>query len=58
MFDTSTSLVHFMYLLLLRDLSNVSNFSWGLVVLAYLYHALDHDTKFQQDNIGGCMLLL
>jgi len=56
--DTSASLVHFMYLPLLRDLANVSNFSWGSIVLACLYRALDHDTKFQQDNIGGCMLLM
>ncbi|XP_027916780.1 protein MAIN-LIKE 1-like isoform X2 [Vigna unguiculata] len=27
-------------------------------VLTCLYRALDHSTKFQQDNIGGCMLLL
>jgi len=52
------SLVHFMYLQLLRDLAHVSNFTWGSVVLTCLYRALDHSTKFQQDNIGGCMLLL
>jgi len=45
--NTSASLVHFMYLSLLRDLANVSNFSWGSTVLACLYHALDHSTKFQ-----------
>ena len=56
--DTSASLVHFMYLPLLRDLAHVSNFSWGSAVLACLYRALDYGTKLQQDNIGGCMLLL
>ena len=56
--NTSASLVYFMYLPLLRDLAHVSNFSWGSTVLACLYRALDHGTKFQQDNIGGCMLLL
>jgi len=44
--DTSASLIHFMYLPLLRDMSIVSNFSWGSIVLACLYRALDHDTKF------------
>ena len=56
--DTSASLVHFMFLPLLRELDHVSNFSWGCTVLACLYCALDHNTKFQQDNIDGCMLLL
>ena len=46
MLDTSASLVHFMYLPLLRDLSNVSNFSWGSAVLACLYRALDHGIMF------------
>jgi len=56
--NTSASLVYFMYLPLLRDLAHVSNFSWGSVMLECLYRALDHGTKFQQNNIGGCMLLL
>jgi len=56
--DTSVSLVHFMFLPLLADLEHISNFSWGSAVLACLYRALDHSTKFHQDNIGGCMLLL
>jgi len=56
--DTSASLVHFMFLPLLTDLEHISNFSWGSAVLACLYRALDHSTKFYQDNIGGCMLLL
>jgi len=56
--DTSYSLVHFMYLPLLRDLTNISNFSWGSTMLASLYRALDHGTKFQQDKMTGCMLLL
>jgi len=58
MSDTSSSRVHLMYLLLLNDLNNVSSYSWGLAVLASLYHALDHGIDFNQENIGGCMLLL
>ena len=56
--DTSANLVHFMFLPLLTDLEHISNFSWGSAVLACLYRALDHNTKFHQDNIGGYMLLL
>jgi len=41
--DTSGSQIHLMYLLLLTDLNNVSNFCWGSTLLACLYHALDHD---------------
>jgi len=56
--DTSTSRVHLMYLLLLANLNNASNFSWGSAVLASLYRALDHGIDYNQENIGGCMLLL
>jgi len=56
--DTSGSRVHQMYPLLLSDLNNVSNCSWGSGVLACLYCAHDHGVNFNQGNIGGCMLLL
>jgi len=56
--DTSASRVHLMYLLLLANLNNASNFSWGSAVLASLYRALDHEVDYNQENIGGCMLLL
>jgi len=46
MSDTSKSQVHLMYLLLLVDLNNVSNFSWGSTVLACLYRALDHNINY------------
>jgi len=58
MLDTSGSRVHLMYLLLLSDLDNVSNYSWGSGVLACLYRALDHGVDFNQENISGCTLLL
>ena len=32
-----------MYLLLLADLNNVRNYSWGSTVLTSLYRALDHE---------------
>ena len=58
MLDTSGSRVHLMYLLLLSDLDNVSNYSWGSSVLVCLYHAFDHRVNFNQENIDGCTLLL
>ena len=58
MSDKSGSRVHLMYLLLLSDLNNVSNYSWRSSVLACLYCALDHGVEFNQENIGGCTLLL
>ncbi|XP_017417859.2 protein MAIN-LIKE 1-like [Vigna angularis] len=58
MLDTSASMVHLMYLPLLADLQNVSQYSWGSATLSCLYRALDHGTRADQDNIGGCMILL
>ena len=46
-----------MYILLLTDLNNVSNFSWESVLLVCLYHVLDHGINYNQDNIEACMLL-
>ncbi|XP_017441223.1 protein MAIN-LIKE 1-like [Vigna angularis] len=56
--DTSASMVHLMYLPLLADLQNISQYSWGSATLSCLYRALDHGTRADQDNIGGCMILL
>jgi len=56
--DYYGSKVHLMYLLLLVDLNNVRNYSWGSAVLIILYRALDHEIDFNKDNIGGCTLLL
>jgi len=47
-----------MYLLLLSDLHNVSNYSWESGVFACLYSVLDHGVGFNQENIDGWMLLL
>jgi len=56
--NTSASRVHLMYLQLLTDLNNVSNYSWGAAVLTCLFRALDHGVDFNQTIIRGCMLLL
>ncbi|BAT74599.1 hypothetical protein VIGAN_01230200 [Vigna angularis var. angularis] len=58
MLDTSASMVHLMYLPLLADLQNVSQYSWGSATLSCLYRVLDHGTRVDQENIGGCMILL
>jgi len=58
MSDSLGSKVHLMYQLLLADFINVRNYSWGSAVLASLYPVLDHEIDFNQDNIGGCTLLL
>lgn len=41
-----------------HDFNSISNYSWGSTVLAYLYHALDYEIDFNQDNIRGCAVLL
>jgi len=50
--------VHFMYLLLLSNLTEASHYSWGAAVLASLFRALDRAMKSDQTEIGGCLLLL
>ena len=56
--DTSGARVHFLYLLLLSNLSEASHYSWGATVLASLFRALDRVVKSDQTEIGGCLLLL
>ncbi|KAF1880746.1 hypothetical protein Lal_00011805 [Lupinus albus] len=57
--DTSSSRVHLMYLLLLEDLSETYQYSWGSAVLACLYRGLCRAALIsRQIEIGGCLLLL
>ncbi|KAF1884133.1 hypothetical protein Lal_00046421 [Lupinus albus] len=59
MSDTSGSRVHLMYLLLLEDLSETYQYSWGFAVLACLYRGLCRAVLIsRQIEIGGCLLLL
>ena len=58
MSDTSGARVHFMYLLLLSNLTGASHYSWGAIVLASISRALDQAVKPLQTKIGGCLLLL
>ncbi|KAH1206302.1 Protein MAIN-LIKE 1 [Glycine max] len=43
--DTSGARVHFMYLLLLSNLTEASHYSWGAAVLASLFRTLDRVVK-------------
>ncbi|KAL5191876.1 Protein MAIN-LIKE 2 [Glycine soja] len=56
--DTSGARVHFMYLILLSNLTEASHYSRSAAVLASLFRALDRDVKLDQTKIGGCLLLL
>ncbi|KAL5134965.1 Protein MAIN-LIKE 1 [Glycine soja] len=56
--NTSGAKVHFMYLLLLSNLTEASHYSWGAAVLASLFRALDRAVKPDQTEIDGCLLLL
>ena len=56
--DTSGTRVHFMYLLLLSNLTETSHYSWGAAILASLFRALDRVVKPDQTKIGECLLLL
>ncbi|KAF1882120.1 hypothetical protein Lal_00038764 [Lupinus albus] len=59
MSDTSGSRVHLMYLLLLEDLSETYQYSWGSAVLACLYRGLCRAALIsRQIEIGGYLLLL
>ncbi|XP_012481001.1 protein MAINTENANCE OF MERISTEMS-like [Gossypium raimondii] len=56
--DANNDKVHLMYLPLLANLSTVSSYSWGSVVLAVLYRELYRVTNPDVVDIGGCLPLL
>jgi len=56
--DTLDNRVNLIYLLLLTNFNEVTNYSRNSIMLAYLYRPLDHDIDFNQENVGGCMILL
>ncbi|KAH1255360.1 DNA polymerase delta catalytic subunit [Glycine max] len=58
MLDISNARVHFMCLLLLSNLTEISHYSWDATLLASLFRALDRAVKPDQMEIGGCLLLL
>ena len=58
MTDTSSARVHFIYLLLLSNLTEEIHYSWGATVLAFLFRALDRAVKPNQTEIDRCFLLL
>ncbi|KAH7843401.1 hypothetical protein Vadar_016132 [Vaccinium darrowii] len=54
--DGSGGSVHLCYLSLLRDLT--IRHSWGSACLAGLYHFLCHGSKTNNNDVGGCFILL
>ena len=56
--DKSGSKVKLMYLLLLRDLTTASNFSWGSATLASLYRALCRASQVGTKQITGPLPIL
>ncbi|MBA0549879.1 hypothetical protein Golob_020880, partial [Gossypium lobatum] len=56
--DKSRNLVHLRWLLLLTNLKEAGQLSWGSAVLATLYREMCRATQPEKAKIGGCMLLL
>lgn len=56
--DTSSSMVHLMYLPLLENLHTAKRYSWGSATLAHLYRELCCATDYDKIEIGGCVQLL
>ncbi|XP_074318347.1 serine/threonine-protein phosphatase 7 long form homolog [Silene latifolia] len=56
--DKSGNDIQVVYLPLLRDLTNLDNYSWGSVVLATLYRNLCRASNVKSRDIGGPLILL
>ncbi|XP_074299959.1 serine/threonine-protein phosphatase 7 long form homolog [Silene latifolia] len=56
--DKSGNDIQVVYLPLLRDLSNLDNYSWGSAVLATLYRNLCRASNVKSKDIGGPLVLL
>jgi hypothetical protein len=58
--DGTGDMASWMYIQCLADWDEAGTFSWGSVVLAYLYHQLCEACrrKARSSNLGGCMYLL
>ncbi|KAL8120539.1 serine/threonine-protein phosphatase 7 long form homolog [Apium graveolens] len=56
--DHSGSLVHFIWIPYLRDLSSCGKYAWGADVLAFLYRELCKSCKLDIDEVVGCLILL
>ncbi|KAK4479211.1 hypothetical protein RD792_014722 [Penstemon davidsonii] len=56
--NLSGNKVNMKYLLLLRDVYTIGNYSWGSAALSYLYHELCRATRPMISQIGGCLTLL
>ncbi|XP_074271054.1 serine/threonine-protein phosphatase 7 long form homolog [Silene latifolia] len=56
--DKSGNDIQVVYLPLLRDLTNLDNYSWGSAVLATLYRNLCRASNVKSKDIGGPLVLL
>ncbi|KAL9671925.1 hypothetical protein QQ045_009498 [Rhodiola kirilowii] len=56
--DSSGSEISLHYLPLLVDLDSLSCYSWGVVVLAYLYRSLCTTCDSKATQLSGCAVLL
>ncbi|KAL4278457.1 hypothetical protein GQ457_03G027610 [Hibiscus cannabinus] len=60
--DTSGNLVHTQYLLMMEDLNNIAEYSWGSAILACLYHELCRASimngQKRPSDMGGCQILM
>ncbi|KAL0350211.1 UNVERIFIED_CONTAM: hypothetical protein Sradi_4170300 [Sesamum radiatum] len=56
--DSSGNLVSLLYLAKLEDIVAARNYSWGSVVLAFLYHELCNASEKGKATIGGALQLV
>ena len=58
MLDRIGYMMPLMYLSLLEDFEGGGQYSWGSIVLAYLYREICNMTKYTNKDIGGYLTLL
>lgn len=56
--DTTKKYARLFLIDLLEDLHEAGQYSWGYVVLAFLYRSLCRGTDIQCSCLGGCLVLL
>ncbi|KAL9673647.1 hypothetical protein QQ045_029908 [Rhodiola kirilowii] len=56
--DSSGNDVSLHYLPLLADLNAISGYSWGAVVLSYLYRMLCNACESTHTQLSGCAILV
>lgn len=56
--DKTKTKVSIYFLGCLRDLSNIGNIEWGMVILAHTYRQLGHASRSGARTISGCLTLV